>query len=66
MQDYDKLSDIAEKVTQIHTILRADKEVNAIEALEGRVSTLETWRSYLAGAWAVIMALFVIHATGKH
>lgn len=33
---------------------RQDEEIKAREKLDGRVSSLETWQSRLAGAWATL------------
>lgn len=48
-------------LTQIKTILLPPGEDPPLVDLKKRVSALERWRSYLAGAFAVIAALFGWH-----
>lgn len=61
------MTDNLRMTTEVHTILfPAPGQPNAIQAVSERVDKLETWRSYLAGAWAVISAFFGMHVLGKH
>ena len=63
----DKLDRILEDTTRIKTALWPDEnQPGVLTRHDERLDNLERWRSYLAGAWAVVAALFGIHASGRH
>lgn len=64
-----KLDEQGRDLTEIRTILLPPGEEPPLAAIEDRVRRLENWRSYLAGAWAVVAGALGIHfgtARGGH
>jgi hypothetical protein len=54
------------KTIQIESAIWPDKgQPSLLTVHENRIKSLETWRSWLGGAWAVVTALFGYHVSHK-
>jgi hypothetical protein len=67
----DDIKKILEKTTRIETALWPDEgQPGTLTKHAERIDSLENWRSYLVGAWAVITTaaatVFGIHTHGGH
>jgi len=70
---HDDLREMREMLTEnlaltnrMCAVLFPPNEPSAITTINKRINRLESWRSYLTGAYAVIAGLFSIHVLSKH
>ena len=70
----EKLDEILERLNTMHGKLFGMTGDNGfvgeteetLSKIDERLDKLENWRSYLAGAWAVLAGFIGYQATGKH
>jgi len=63
----EKLDLILADTQRIKAALWPDEGQPGVLTVHGeRIDSLESWRNYLGGAWAVITFIFGLHWVGKH